>query len=179
MPSDSSAAPLLDGALAELSAGLAELRELARGIHPALLSERGLEPAVESLVARSPVPAQLSSTLTGRMSSAVETAAYFVIAEALTNVAKYARASAVEVMLEHAGGRLTLEVRDDGQGGANPDAGSGLAGIADRVAALDGRLFIHSPPGAGTVLRAEFPAPLSAAGRERERVLGQPAAGAR
>jgi signal transduction histidine kinase len=179
VPSDSSAAPLLDGALAELSAGLAELRELARGIHPALLSERGLEPAVESLVARSPVPAQLSSTLTGRMSSAVETAAYFVIAEALTNVAKYARASAVEVMLEHAGGRLTLEVRDDGQGGANPDAGSGLAGIADRVAALDGRLSIHSPPGAGTVLRAEFPAPLSAAGRERERVLGQPAAGAR
>jgi signal transduction histidine kinase len=176
----SSAAALLDGAMAELSAGLAELRELARGIHPAVLSERGLEPALNSLVARSPVPAQLTSTLTGRVPPAVETAAYFVVAEALTNVAKYARASAAEVMLEHADGRLVLEVRDDGKGGADPEAGSGLAGIADRVAALDGRLFIHSPPGAGTVLRAEFPAPLSAAdGYGHERVLGQPAAGAR
>ena len=176
----SSAAALLDGAMAELSAGLAELRELARGIHPAVLSERGLEPALKGLVARSPVPAQLSSTLTGRVPPAVETAAYFVVAEALTNVAKYARASAAEVMLEHAGGRLVLEVRDDGKGGADPEAGSGLAGIADRVAALDGRLVIHSPPGAGTVLRAEFPAPLSAAdGNGHERVLGQPAAGAR
>ena len=116
----SSAAALLDGAMAELSAGLAELRELARGIHPAVLSERGLEPALEGLVARSPVPAQLSSTLTGRVPPAVETAAYFVVAEALTNVAKYARASAAEVMLEHAGGRLVLEVRDDGKGGADP-----------------------------------------------------------
>ena len=106
--------------MAELSAGLAELRELARGIHPAVLSERGLEPAVEGLVARSPVPAQLSSTLTGRVPPAVETAAYFVVAEALTNVAKYARASAVEVMLEHAGGRLMLEVRDDGRAARTP-----------------------------------------------------------
>jgi signal transduction histidine kinase len=176
----SSTAALLDGAMAELSAGLAELRELARGIHPAVLSERGLEPALKGLVARSPVPAQLSSTLTGRVPPAVETAAYFVVAEALTNVAKYARASAAEVMLEHAGGRLVLEVRDDGKGGADPEAGSGLAGIADRVAALDGRLVIHSPPGAGTVLRAEFPAPLSPAdGNGDEHVHGQPAAEAR
>jgi signal transduction histidine kinase len=128
-----------------------------------VLSDRGLEPALQGLVARSPVPAQLSSTLTGRVPPPVETAAYFVVAEALTNVAKYARASAAEVMLEHVGGRLMLEVRDDGTGGADPEAGSGLAGMADRVAALDGRLVIHSPPGAGTVLRAEFPAPLSAA----------------
>ena len=176
----SSAAALLDGAMAELSAGLAELRELARGIHPAVLSERGLEPALKGLVARSPVPAQLSSTLTGRVPPAVETAAYFVVAEALTNVAKYAPASAAEVMLEHAGGQLMLEVRDDGTGGADPEAGSGLAGIADRVAALDGRLVIHSPPGAGTVLRAEIPAPLSAPdGYGHESVLGQPGVGAR
>jgi signal transduction histidine kinase len=176
----SSTAALLDGAMAELCAGLAELRELAGGIHPAVLSERGLEPALKGLVARSPVPAQLTSTLTGRVPPPVETAAYFVVAEALTNVAKYARASAAQVTLEHAGGRLVLEVRDDGKGGADPEAGSGLAGIADRVAALDGRLVIHSPPGAGTVLRAEFPAPLSTAdGNGHEHVLREPAAGAR
>jgi signal transduction histidine kinase len=151
-------AELLDAAAAELAAGLAELRELARGIHPAVLTERGLDPALESLAARAPLPVSVSASLDGRLPPAVEAAAYFVVMEALTNVAKYSRASAAQVTVEHQNGHVTVDVHDDGVGGADPEAGSGLAGLADRVAALGGRLLVESPPGGGTVVRAELPA---------------------
>jgi signal transduction histidine kinase len=151
-------AELLDSAVAELTAGLAELRELARGIHPAVLTERGLEPALHGLAARSPVPVTVSGGLEGRLEPAVEAAVYFVAMEALTNVAKYASASAAEVTVEQVDGYVVVGVQDDGIGGADPAAGSGLAGLADRVAALGGRLVVESPPGGGTVVRAEVPA---------------------
>jgi signal transduction histidine kinase len=157
IPDDSEAAPLLDGGLAELQAGLAELRELARGIHPAVLTERGLEPALASLAARASVPATITASTDGRLPPAVETAAYFIVAEALTNVAKYAGASAAEVTLERHDGHVVIDVRDDGIGGADPRAGSGLRGLEDRIAALDGHLRIDSPPGGGTLVHAEIP----------------------
>ena len=156
VPDDSEAAALLDGGLSELSAGLGELRELARGIHPAVLTERGLEPALASLAARAPVPATINAR-PGRLPAAVETAAYFVVAEALTNVAKYADATAAEVTLRRDDGHVVIDVEDDGVGGADPAAGSGLRGIEDRVAALDGRLQIESPAGGGTRLHAVIP----------------------
>jgi len=151
-------ATLLDSAMAELTAGLAELRELARGIHPAVLTERGLDPALEGLAARAPLPVTVSAALEGRLPPAVEAAAYFVVMEALTNVAKYASATAAEVTVEQVDGHVVVGVQDDGVGGADPSAGSGLAGLADRVAALGGRLVVESPRGGGTVVRAELPA---------------------
>jgi signal transduction histidine kinase len=151
-------AELLDSAVAELTAGLAELRELARGIHPAVLTERGLDPALQSLAARSPVPVSVTAAVEGRYAPAVEAAVYFVVMEALTNVAKYASASAAEVTVEQVDGHVVIDVHDDGIGGADPAAGSGLSGLADRVAALGGRLVVESPPGGGTVVRAEVPA---------------------
>jgi len=151
-------AALLDSAMKELTAGLAELRELARGIHPAVLTERGLDPALQGLAARAPLPVTVSAAVEGRLEPAVEAAAYFVVMEALTNVAKYASASAAEVTVEQVNGGVVIGVQDDGVGGADPTAGSGLAGLADRVAALGGRLMVDSPPGGGTVVRAEMPA---------------------
>jgi signal transduction histidine kinase len=151
-------AELLDSAVAELTAGLAELRELARGIHPAVLTERGLDPALQSLAARAPLPVNVSASVEGRYAPAVEAAVYFVVMEALTNVAKYASASAAEVTVAQVDGQVVIDVQDDGVGGADPAAGSGLAGLADRVAALGGRLVVESPPGGGTVVRAEVPA---------------------
>jgi signal transduction histidine kinase len=154
---DSEAAGLVDRGLEELDAGLSELRELARGIHPAVLSERGLAPAIESLAARAPVPVEVSVLPAQRLPPPVETAAYFLVAEALTNVARYAQASEADVAVTRENGRAVIEVRDDGVGGADPRSGSGLRGIADRVAALDGRLHVDSPVGGGTVVRAEIP----------------------
>src|SRR5918999_5164667 len=151
-------AELLDSAVAELTAGLAELRELARGIHPAVLTERGLDPALQSLAARAPLPVTVTAALEGRLPPAVEAAAYFVVMEALTNVAKYSSASAAEVRIEQVNGHVVIGVHDDGIGGADPSAGSGLAGLADRVAALGGGLVVESPPGGGTVVRAQVPA---------------------
>jgi signal transduction histidine kinase len=151
-------AELLDTAMAELTAGLAELRDLARGIHPALLTERGLDQALAALAARAPVPVAISAPLDERLPPALEAAAYFVVMEALTNVAKYASASAAEVTIERADGEVVIDVADDGVGGADPSAGSGLAGLADRVTALGGRLDVRSPPGGGTHVRAELPA---------------------
>jgi signal transduction histidine kinase len=151
-------AELLDSAVAELTAGLAELRELARGIHPAVLTERGLDPALHSLAARAPLPVSVSASVEGRFAPAVEAAVYFVVMEALTNVAKYASASAAEVTVEQVDGHVVIGVQDDGIGGADPAAGSGLSGLADRVTALGGRLEVESPPGGGTVVRAEVPA---------------------
>jgi signal transduction histidine kinase len=151
-------AELLDSAISELTAGLSELRELARGIHPAVLTERGLDPALQSLAARAPLPVTISATVEGRFAPAVEAAVYFVVMESLTNVAKYASASSAEVTVAQVDGHVTIDVQDDGVGGADPAAGSGLTGLADRVAALGGRLVIESPPGGGTVVRAEVPA---------------------
>jgi signal transduction histidine kinase len=141
----------------ELSEALAELRELARGIHPALLADRGLDAALPALAGRSAVPVELVSVPGERLPPPVETAAYFVVAEALTNVAKYAHASRAEVSVARENGRAVIEVRDDGVGGADPESGSGLRGLADRVGALDGRLVVESPAGEGTRVRAEIP----------------------
>jgi signal transduction histidine kinase len=146
--------------LAEVAVGLeaarAELREFARGVHPAALVEGGLVAAVTELAERSPVPIQVTAP-SGRLPAAVEAAAYFLCSEALTNTAKYARASRASVRLETRDGVLAVEVGDDGVGGADPAGGSGLRGLADRVEALGGRLGIDSPPGGGTRLTAELP----------------------
>jgi signal transduction histidine kinase len=150
-------AELLDASIAELSQATDELRELARGIHPAVLTDRGLGPALEALATRAPLPVEVASVPDERLPEAVETAAYFVVAEALTNVAKYANATHAAVSVERANGSLRVEVADDGVGGADPAAGTGLRGLADRVAALDGRLQVSSPSGSGTVVRAEVP----------------------
>ena len=148
---------LLGGAQEELSRALEELRELARGIHPAVLSDRGLRPALEALAGRSPVPVELDGTPRERLPPAVEAAAYFVVAEALTNVVKYANATQARVTVSRVNGHAVVEVADDGVGGADPGRGSGLRGLADRVSALDGTLELRSPHGAGTLLRAEIP----------------------
>jgi signal transduction histidine kinase len=150
---------MLDHAQEELRTSLAELRELARGIHPAVLSDRGLEPALQSLVSRAPVPVTVSADGEERFPQPVENAAYFVVSEALANVAKYARATRASVTVQRQDGHVTVEVVDDGVGGADAANGSGLRGLADRVAALDGTLSLHSPAGRGTRLRAEIPCP--------------------
>jgi PAS domain S-box-containing protein len=146
----------LERATEELSHALQELRELARGIHPAVLTERGLAPALEMLAARAPLPVEIDVP-DERLPAPVEAAAYYVVSEALTNVAKYARASLVRVQVGRENGTARVEVADDGVGGAEESNGSGLRGLADRVEALGGRLAIDSPPGRGTVLRAEIP----------------------
>jgi PAS domain S-box-containing protein len=157
------AAPFLERFGSELLEASAELRELARGIHPAVLTERGLAPAIAALAARAPVPVEVLDVPADRVAQAAETAAYFTVAEALTNVAKYAEASYATVRVACEDGELVVEVRDDGVGGADPGAGSGLSGLADRVAACDGALSVDSPPGAGTLVRAVLP--LAAAAR--------------
>ena len=161
----SQTATLLDNAVTELAAGLDELRELARGIHPAVLSDHGLDVALEGLAVRTPLPVTISATVEGRLPPAVEAAAYFVVMEALTNVAKYASATSAQVTVQQVNGDVVIGVADDGIGGADPAAGTGLAGLADRVAALGGRLVVESPPGGGTVVRAELPTRRSEHGR--------------
>jgi signal transduction histidine kinase len=151
------AAELLDASIQELAEATSELRELARGIHPALLTDRGLGPALEAIASRAPIPVEVAPVPEMRLPGPVESAAYFVVAEALTNVSKYAKASHAEVTVSRSNGKVVVEVRDDGVGGANPAAGSGLSGLADRVAALDGLLDVESPRGGGTVVRAEVP----------------------
>jgi signal transduction histidine kinase len=148
---------LLDGAQQELTLALGELRELARGIHPAVLSDRGLGAALEALAGRAPIEVDLAEVPGDRLPEPIEAAAYFVIAEALTNVAKYAHASQATVSVSRRNGHAVVEIADDGIGGADPDRGSGLRGLADRVSALDGRMSLDSPAGAGTRLRAEIP----------------------
>jgi signal transduction histidine kinase len=148
---------LLDRAQEELRTSLAELRELARGIHPAVLTDRGLEPALEALTSRAPVPVALEVDSADRLPEPVESAAYFVVSEALANVAKYARATQASVAVRRLNGSVTVDVTDDGVGGADAAGGSGLRGLADRVAALDGTLSLDSPAGRGTRLHAEIP----------------------
>jgi predicted ATPase/signal transduction histidine kinase len=149
----------MDRAIAEATGALEELRETARGIHPAILAEGGLRPALRTLARRSPIPVDLRLHADERLPEPVEVSAYYVVAEALTNAAKHARASAVTVTAEAdtTDAVLRVTVKDDGAGGADFTGGTGLAGLKDRVEALGGRIFVDSPPGAGTTLRAEFP----------------------
>jgi PAS domain S-box-containing protein len=147
---------VLEASREELARALEELRELARGIHPAVLTDRGLEAALESLAARAPLPVEIEGPQAS-LPPAVEAAAYYVVSEALANVTKYAQASSVKVTVEQVNGCAHVEVSDDGVGGADPGRGSGLRGLADRVASLNGKLAIDSPPGAGTRVRAEIP----------------------
>jgi PAS domain S-box-containing protein len=140
-----------------LTEALDDLRELSRGIHPAVLSKGGLAPALKALARRSAVPVQLDLAIAERFAEHVEIGAYYVVSEALTNTAKHARASIVEVHARALDGVLELSIDDDGVGGANPGGGSGLTGLADRVEALGGTIWIGSPPGEGTSLRVELP----------------------
>jgi signal transduction histidine kinase len=152
--------------LSRIASGLAEvsmeLREISRGLHPAILAKGGLSTAIKELARRSPVPVHLDVAITKRLPEPIQTATYYLVAEALTNTAKHAHAATVHIQLDtddtDAGDAvLRVSVRDDGRGGAHPPGGSGLVGLKDRVEALGGRLWLHSPPGAGTTLRAELP----------------------
>jgi signal transduction histidine kinase len=149
----------LDHLVVELTGALDELRELARGIHPAILAEGGLPHALKALARRCTVPVELEVRVDSRPSEPIEIAVYYLVSEALTNVAKHAGASAVrvEVGTDDAGATLRVEVRDDGRGGADFAGGSGMAGLKDRVEALGGRLAVQSAPGTGTTVRAELP----------------------
>jgi signal transduction histidine kinase len=150
---------LIESASKEAREALTELRELARGIHPAVLTETGLTGAIEALVERSPVATTVTAVPHGRYPAAIEATAYFVVSEALANVAKHARADGAQVMIRKFPGRLLVEVSDDGAGGARSEGGSGLRGLADRVASVGGVLRLDSPPGGGTRLEADIPCP--------------------
>jgi len=155
------ALPELNAALAQAADGLvgvlAELQEISRGIHPAILSQGGLGPAVKTLARRSPVPVELDIRGVGRLPEPVEAAAYYVVAEALANVAKHAGASVAYVDVDVRGDALHMRVRDDGVGGADPAFGSGLIGLNDRVAALGGTMQVDSRAGQGTSLVVSLP----------------------
>lgn len=150
----------LKGELTQVAAGLldvlADVRQIAHGIQPAILSQRGLEPAMKALARHSPVPVRLAVRLPGRLPERAELGAYYIAAEALANVAKHAQATSAEISIEQSEGLVTLAVRDDGVGGTDP-GGAGLAGLRDRVTALRGHLEISSPRGGGTCVRARFP----------------------
>jgi signal transduction histidine kinase len=151
---------LVEEAHGEAKRALADIRDLVRGIHPTILSDRGLDAAISALADRCPVPVEVDVELDGRPPEAVETTAYFVVAEALANVAKHSGASEARVAVRRERkpeDRLVVEVVDDGKGGANLEDGTGLAGLRDRVAALDGGLFVESPGGGPTHVRAELP----------------------
>jgi signal transduction histidine kinase len=150
-------AELVAASRSELERSLQELREVAQGIHPAVLSDHGLAVALEAVVARSLVPVRLSMDLDGRLPEPIEAAVYYLVCEALTNTAKHAKASKVTVQISCSDGRALVEVADDGRGGADMAAGSGLRGLADRVAALDGRFVVSSDAGGGSAIRAEIP----------------------
>jgi signal transduction histidine kinase len=158
LPADPEAAkPIAHEARAALAVALEELRELSQGIHPAVLTERGLAAALEELADRAALPAYLEVSIDERPCEAVEAAAYFVVSEALTNAAKHSHGSEVRITASRTGGLVTVEVEDNGIGGAVPAGGSGLRGLTDRVEALGGRLTVSSPPGRGTSLRADIP----------------------
>jgi signal transduction histidine kinase len=147
----------LDGAAGQLKQALSELRDLAQGIHPAVLSRAGIGPALRILAEVSPIPVEIKDAPSGRFSDDVEVAVYFVVSEALANAAKHSGANRVEVSVRREGASLLVDVRDDGAGGATTDTGSGLMGMTDRVAVLGGVIKVASPPGAGTVVHAEIP----------------------
>jgi signal transduction histidine kinase len=154
---DPEARAMVAEAKAEAVSSLQDLRDLAHGIHPAVLTSHGLEVALESLVASSPVPVGMDIELEERLPSTTEVATYYLICEALTNTAKHASASSASVAVRRVNGHVHVEVADDGVGGADTSAGSGLRGLADRVEALDGTLRVFSPRGAGTRLEADIP----------------------
>jgi signal transduction histidine kinase len=147
----------LDRAREQLDGALTELRDLARGIHPTVLTERGLEAALDALVRRAPFPVDLRATVGGRLDTAIEAAAYFLVSEALTNAAKHAQADTVSVDVARSGDTLFVTITDDGVGGVDPGQGSGLRGLVDRVDAVGGRLDVSSPPGEGTRVCARLP----------------------
>jgi signal transduction histidine kinase len=150
---------LIESASKEAREALTELRELARGIHPAVLTETGLSGAIQALAERSLVATTITAVPDGRFPAAIEATAYFVVSEALANVAKHAGAHGAQVIIQRRPGRLVVEVSDDGAGGARPEGGSGLRGLADRVASVGGVLRVDSPPGGGTRLEADIPCP--------------------
>jgi signal transduction histidine kinase len=150
-------ARLVGEAHEEAKRALQDLRDLARGLHPAVLTDHGLEAALPALAARCPIPTRVDVAVSPRPTAPVESAAYFVVAEALTDVARHSQASSVQVTARRDEGPLTIEVRDDGKGGAEVVAGGGLAGLTDRVEALDGRLTVSSPEGGPTIVRMEIP----------------------
>ncbi|HEV2241674.1 MAG TPA: sensor histidine kinase, partial [Streptosporangiaceae bacterium] len=154
---DPAIAASLDRAAAELRQAIAELRELARGIHPAILTEEGLPAAAEALADRSALPVRVRADFDERLPEPIEAIAYFVVAEALANVTKHARASGAQVELSRCNGTLRVEVTDDGVGGADATQGSGLRGLEDRVCAVRGSFRVDNPPGGGTCVRAEIP----------------------
>ena len=162
----------LEGAVTEVTEVLEELREIARGIHPAILTEGGLRPALRALARRSAVPVSLDINVPERLPEPVEIAAYYAVSEALANTAKHAHASAATVEVAARDGGLRVCVRDDGRGGADFAGGSGLAGIRDRMEALGGRIWLQSPPGAGTAVHIVIPLPLPLAGRPGFRLAG-------
>jgi len=154
---EASFAQRVDDAIIELLTAVDELRQLARGIHPAILTEEGLPPAVAGLARRSPVPVELDIRIAERPPVVVEATAYFIVAEALTNVARHADAQSAVVRIARNNGHLEVEVCDDGAGGADGSRGSGLLGMVDRLDALSGQLVVESPLGGGTRLQAVIP----------------------
>jgi signal transduction histidine kinase len=171
------ASELVDEALERAQAGIRDLRDLAAGIHPSVLTDRGLGAALEALASRSPVPVELETANTEGLPASVEATAYFLVAEALTNVAKHARAERVDVSLRVESAWLAVEVRDDGIGGADASAGSGLRGLADRVSALGGWLEIESLPGEGTTISARIAVSGDGAARRLQPAVTTPSAG--
>ncbi|MFD0575123.1 sensor histidine kinase [Dactylosporangium darangshiense] len=156
-PEMSEVRELLSAVTSGLTGTLDDLRQISRGVHPAILSQDGLRPALRTLARRSPIAVDLSLDLDGRLPEPIEVAAYYVVAEALTNATKHAHASLVHVTAAVWAGRLHLSVRDDGVGGADPARGSGLTGLTDRVEALGGTIMISSPAGQGTHIQVELP----------------------
>ena len=150
---------LLDRSRQELDEALKELRELARGLHPTVLADRGLGGAVAALAQRAPLPVEVGELHAEDLPEQVELAAYFVVSEALTNVAKYASATRASVTMTKSNGRLAVEISDDGVGGADVDLGTGLRGLTARLCAIDGQLVVDSKPGRGTTVRASIPCP--------------------
>jgi signal transduction histidine kinase len=155
--SDPGALTGLERARSEIATSLQELRDVARGLHPAVVSGHGLAVALESLAALATVPVQLNVDLAKRLPEPVEVAAYYLVSESLTNIGKHARATSATVGVAHSDGLAVVEVVDDGVGGADTEGGSGLRGLADRVEALDGRLRVWTASGRGTRVRAEIP----------------------
>jgi signal transduction histidine kinase len=152
-------AQALDACSTDLALALQELRELARGIHPAVLADRGLRPALVSIAERSTTPVEISCGFEDRLPAPHEAALYFTASEAIANAAKHARATLVEVHLERDDQRVSIEIRDDGVGGVDPNRGTGVRGLADRIEALGGSLVVSSTPGSGTSIRAVVPLP--------------------
>jgi signal transduction histidine kinase len=159
LPPRSSAAAAVADAHQQAKQLMAELRELIQGIHPRVLADRGLPAALDELADRCPVPVTVHTAVSGRLPSHVEATAYFAVAEALTNIAKHSAASRASVTARHQDSTLTVDISDDGHGGADPERGTGLTGLADRVAVINGKVSLSSPPGGPTLLRMELPCP--------------------